>query len=254
MKIEKISDSQIRCTLTSADLASRQIRLSELAYGTEKAKSLFQDMMQQAHYEFGFESDNSPLMIEAIPVAPDSIVLIITKVEDPEELDTRFSKFSPSGDDADAPKSPQFSGADDILDLFQKIYEAKNKAQNNTKKDAQKKPSGQKEAAENETETVPVVNLVQAFRFRTLDDAILAAHGLNHFYTGKNSLYKNETLGHYQLVLHQSDCTPEAFNKVCNILSEYAAQQPYTPATGAFFREHYHMILQGNALKTLAEL
>ena len=34
-----------------------------------------------------FESDNSPLMIEAIPVAPDSIVLIITKVDDPEELE-----------------------------------------------------------------------------------------------------------------------------------------------------------------------
>ena len=127
MKIEKINDSQIRCTLTSDDLASRKIKLSELAYGTEKAKNLFQDMMQQAHYEFGFESDNSPLMIEAIPVAPDSIVLIITKVEDPEELDTRFSKFSPSGDESDTAKAPQFSGADDILDLFQKIYEAKNR-------------------------------------------------------------------------------------------------------------------------------
>lgn len=253
MKIEKISDSQIRCTLTSADLASRQIRLSELAYGTEKAKSLFQDMMQQAHYEFGFESDNSPLMIEAIPVAPDSIVLIITKVEDPEELDTRFSKFSPSGDDADAPKSPQFSGADDILDLFQKIYEAKNKAQNNTKKDAQKKPSGQKEAAENETETIPV-NLVQAFRFRTLDDAILAAHGLNHFYTGKNSLYKNETLGHYQLVLHQSDCTPETFNKVCNILSEYGTNEAFSASGEAYLLEHGNALIKDSALQQLADI
>ncbi len=34
-------------------------------------------------------------MIEAIPVNTESIILIITKVEDPEELDTRFSKFSP---------------------------------------------------------------------------------------------------------------------------------------------------------------
>ena len=46
MKIEKISDNQIRCTLTRADLADRQLQLSELAYGTEKAKSLFRDMMQ----------------------------------------------------------------------------------------------------------------------------------------------------------------------------------------------------------------
>ena len=33
---------------------------------------------------------------EAIPVSADCIVLIVTKVDDPEELDTRFSKFAPS--------------------------------------------------------------------------------------------------------------------------------------------------------------
>ena len=51
MKIEKVNDNQIRCTLTREDLAERQIKLSELAYGTEKAKLLFRDMMQQAAYE-----------------------------------------------------------------------------------------------------------------------------------------------------------------------------------------------------------
>ena len=49
MKIEKINDNQIRCTLTREDLENHQIRISELAYGTEKAKKLFRDMMQQAH-------------------------------------------------------------------------------------------------------------------------------------------------------------------------------------------------------------
>ena len=43
MKIEKINDNQIRCTLTHADLAARNLKISELAYGTEKAKSLFRD-------------------------------------------------------------------------------------------------------------------------------------------------------------------------------------------------------------------
>ena len=52
MKIEKVNDNQIRCTLTRADLDDRHLKLSELAYGTEKAKSLFRDMMQQATYEF----------------------------------------------------------------------------------------------------------------------------------------------------------------------------------------------------------
>ena len=111
MKIEKINDNKIRCTLTSADLAERNLKLSELAYGTEKARSLFQDMMLEANQQFGFNVDNAPLMVEAVPVAPDSIVLIITRVEDPQELDTRFAKFAPSGDDTDGPEPVQYSGA-----------------------------------------------------------------------------------------------------------------------------------------------
>ena len=53
MKIEKVNENQIRCTLTKQDLADRQINLRELAYGSEKAKGLFHDMIQQANYEFG---------------------------------------------------------------------------------------------------------------------------------------------------------------------------------------------------------
>ena len=95
MKIEKVNEHQIRCTLTREDLANRELKISELAYGTEKAKILFRDMMRQAAFECGFEAEDIPLMIEAIPLSSECIVLIITKVEDPEELDTRFSKFAP---------------------------------------------------------------------------------------------------------------------------------------------------------------
>ena len=51
MKIERISDNQIRCTLTSLDLSSRGINLTELAYGSEKARNLFHEMIQQAAKE-----------------------------------------------------------------------------------------------------------------------------------------------------------------------------------------------------------
>ena len=62
MRIEKINDNQIRCTLNKKDLSDRELRISELAYGTDKAKALFRDMVQQASYEFGFEAENIPLM------------------------------------------------------------------------------------------------------------------------------------------------------------------------------------------------
>ncbi len=129
MKIEKVNDHQIRCTLTREDLADRELKISELAYGTEKAKNLFRDMMQQASFEFGFEAEDIPLMIEAIPLNSECIVLIITKVEDPDELDTRFSKFAPSvhdsEEDFDEVLDNLSEGADDVLDLFRKIHEGK---------------------------------------------------------------------------------------------------------------------------------
>ena len=99
LKIERINENQIRCTLTSFDLSVRNLNLVELAYGTEKARKLFREMIQKASNEVGFEADDIPLMVEAIPLSGESIMLVITKIEDPEELDTRFAKFSPPSDE-----------------------------------------------------------------------------------------------------------------------------------------------------------
>ena len=124
MKIERISENQIRCTLTRSDLADRELKLSELAYGTEKAKELFREMMVQASDELGFEADNIPLIIEAVPISNECIMLIVTKVDDPEELDTRFSKFTPSPEDTDdlADSDDElYNSADEILDMFKRL-------------------------------------------------------------------------------------------------------------------------------------
>lgn len=40
--------------------------------------------MQQASYEFGFEADDIPLMIEAIPISKETLILVITKVDNPD--------------------------------------------------------------------------------------------------------------------------------------------------------------------------
>ena len=135
-------------------------------------------MMQKAHSEFGFEADNIPLMIEAIPVTPDSIVLIITKVEDPEELDTRFSNFSQSEDCSfDTPGNSQITGADDIIDIFQKIYEAKTKGRAEKKDSASREESSQSE---------PAVNLLRLFTFPRLDDVIEAAQDIFEVWAALN--------------------------------------------------------------------
>ena len=264
MKIEKVSENQIRCTLTREDLVTRQLKLSELAYGTEKAKALFREMMQQAAYECGFEAEDIPLMIEAIPLSTDTIILIITKVEYPDELDTRFSQFSQSDDDTifssssghyENDSSYEAVGADDILDLFRKIQEERRRAETDHKKDTKFVPlekALRKDAASQQQE-LPV-DITKLFVFGELAEVSRLAHVLKGFYNGCNVLYKNTSTQDYFLVISKSQHTPEEFNKVCNILSEYARQEKYSAATKAYFDEHYETILKENALQVLADL
>ena len=51
MRLERLSDTQIRCTLTSTDLSNHHIDIDELTYGSENARSLFREMLTQASYE-----------------------------------------------------------------------------------------------------------------------------------------------------------------------------------------------------------
>ena len=232
MRIEKLNDNQIRCTLTKDDLATRQIKLSELAYGTEKAKELFRDMMQQASVDFGFEADN--------------IVLIITKVEDPEELDTRFSKFAPGSENHSEELNDLGSvlpeGADNVLDMFRKLIERHLKEGN------------QEEQEEKAIALASELDLTRLYFFPDLDTVISAAHVLNGYYAGQNSLYRLIRDGSYCLVIRKSGHTPEEFNKVSNILSEYGTSEKYTSACEAYLEEHEELMVKEEALQKLALL
>ncbi|HCI84645.1 MAG TPA: competence protein, partial [Lachnospiraceae bacterium] len=126
MKIEKINDNQIRCTLTPEDLKARDIRISELTYGSGKARTLFRDMMKEALNLCGFRLDNAPLMIEATPDSGGNLTLIITKVKNPEEIDSRFAHFTgdPSGDDYSfSSLAKDMPAADDILKRLKELFD-----------------------------------------------------------------------------------------------------------------------------------
>ena len=233
MKIEKLNDNQIRCTLTHADLADRHIKISELVCGGEKAKSLFHDMMQRAHSEFGFEAEDTPLMIEAVPASSDSIVLIITKCDDPEELENRFSKFGASMHDLENRKHhvlDKLEGADEILDLINKVKDAVAKTA---------KPAAEK------------VEKIRLFSFSTLDCVIQASHLLAGMYHGANTLYKDTPNDIFVLALAQSEHSLAAFNKVCNMLSEYGCVEKASPAVLAYLEEHCEVIVNENAVQQL---
>ncbi len=254
MKIEKVNDHQIRCTLTKSDLAERELKISELAYGTEKAKSLFRDMMQQAAYQFGFEADDIPLMIEAIPLSGETIVLIITKVENPEELDTRFSKFAPSvnDDDNDIVNALTTSGADDVLDMFRKLRGISS----DDSKDKQKAlslPRKSKRSGRGELQITVPVDIVKCYSFESIDEVARLARIVDGFYNGTNTLYRSDEDSLYYLIIRKAQHTPEDFNKVCNIITEYARSEDYKASDEAYLNEHCELIISNTALQQMVQ-
>ncbi|WP_026526677.1 adaptor protein MecA [Butyrivibrio sp. VCD2006] len=252
MKIERVNDCQIRCTLTKEDLASRELKISELAYGTEKAKDLFRDMMQQANYQFGFDAEDIPLMIEAVPINSECIILIITKVEDPEELDTRFANFSPaiqsevSGADSDA------SDEEDVMDLFQRLKsESESDIDDIDRVLNGGKPQRSSKMAER---SKPAVDPFFLFSFASMHDVMKFA-SLNRISVSiRNTLYKSDSNGRLYLLLHPDNESASVLHKLCSILSEYGRSESSSSISEQYLDEHYQTIIRDNAIQKLSTI
>ncbi|MBR1478764.1 MAG: adaptor protein MecA [Lachnospiraceae bacterium] len=238
MKIEKLSDKQIRCTLTRDDLIDRRIKLSELAYGTEKAKALFRELIQQANFEFGFEAEDIPLMVEAIPLSSESLILIVTKVDDPDELDTRFSRFTgyDGDDDFDDDDFDDEDGDDEVMDLFRRF-------KGNDAQDAAKQRLDSD--ADNDFRTF-------VFEMPTLQQVMEIAKVVSSYYKGESVLYKDNRYDVYILALSQNGTDRNAFERVCNTVSEYGKIRRTEEATLSYMNEHFDVLVSKDALKKLA--
>ena len=266
MKIEKVNDHQIRCTLTRDDLAKRDLKITELAYGTDKAKELFQDMMQQANIEFGFDAEDTPIMIEAIPINSECIVLIITKVEDPDELDTRFSNFAPSVHEEDEDEEYEDEEYDyeeddeedeeDVMSLFKRLQHSNMNdfidspfqgAQSDSKK-VKEKTAGPKKKG------LPSRKGSRIFSFNSLHEVTKFAAIVNRKFCGVNTLYKNEAKGKYYLILHQGDIDSAVFANICSLLTEYGQTEIGNTADEHYLAEHYTVVIKDNAVQTLSKI
>lgn len=287
MKLEKLSDTQIRCTLSKEDLSQRQLHLSELAYGSEKAKELFRDMMQQASIELGFEADNIPLMIEAIPISNDCLVLVVTKVEDPDELDTRFSRFSKINvddsfdedfsdiddtdfeemdflddeddidmDDEPLPFSPSsdFDNADSDASTSSKERSAIDDALDLIAPFTQAIAQAKKEAMRKKKENRSSVQDCQYYSFQNFSQAAQLGAFLAPFFEGESSLYKDSFSNNYYMILRKTQSETDTFHRACNIAADFGVRISASYATPAYFREHFETILEENAVEMLGEL
>ena len=103
MKIERVSDTQMKFVLMNHDLEERDIKLAELSYASGKTQQLFREIMQlvQGHQEFSAE--DTPLMFEAMRVGADSLVVVVTKISNLNSPNKRFNMANPTNNNQPSP-------------------------------------------------------------------------------------------------------------------------------------------------------
>lgn len=81
MRIERISDKQMKFVLMADDLRERDICIGDLSYGSEKTQQLFREITGIVQEEDGFAQGETPLMLEAMKQGLDSLIVIVTKID-----------------------------------------------------------------------------------------------------------------------------------------------------------------------------
>ena len=213
MKIERISENQLKLTLTKDDLNERDIKLEDLIQPSEKTQKLFRDIMEQALDEYDFISENTPLMVEAVPMGLDGIMIIVTKVADKEK-----GKLDPA----------------DLLAQAHDLHRWK------------KKPLDTQEHAEEKSSDILI------FSFPALDDVIQVSLRLDETFKGESGLYKNEGK-YFLVLQGDTYTAEETADTLELVLKEYGQKHISTPLAKYFLLEHGETIIGEKAVKALAK-
>ncbi len=217
MKMEKISDTQIKFTLTAKDLIDRNINITDLTYESEKTRKLFREILDEAKNTCNFRPDNTPLMIEAMPVE-DGIMIIISKVKNTENLKSGLDLRPDS-------KGIGRYKLDDFLDV----------------KDVVKENTDSKNSK------------ITIYSFETMDNAADSAKRIHPVFSGKSSLYKNKD--HYYLILIRPlSGTGIGTDNIEAMLSEYGTKQVSGPVAKAYITEHGEAIIKDDAVNILSNI
>lgn len=83
MKFNLVNDDKLQIIITKDDLASRNLHRWDLAPHNPVAQKLFQEILEEAHTECGFEVGmDAQLMVEAYPMTGESMLITVTKLRD----------------------------------------------------------------------------------------------------------------------------------------------------------------------------
>ena len=213
MKIERISENQLKLTLTKDDLKERDIKLEDLISPSEKTQKLFRDIMEQALDEEDFVSENTPLMVEAVPMGTEGIMIIVTKVNN---------------------KDKKGNTAADLLQQAQETRRWK------------KKPLDTLEHAEEKNSDILI------YSFPELDDVIRVSLRLDGGFKGESSVYKNDGK-YFLVLQGDTYTAEESSDELELVLKEYGQKHVSTPLAKYYLLEHGETIIADKAVKARAK-
>ena len=260
MNIEVLGNLRVKCTLTSEYLKSRWIDPGDLAYGSEAATALFRDIIEETREKFGIDfqaRENHPVMIEAIPMGEGSLAVIISKAEDAEELDTRFSRFSP--EHAADGITPDYGDEEDDIDEEDDGMESQASAFRERRRSS--KPSVRKnvtdfgkpffETLEKEKERIREGGCLVTITFDMIGDLYdLASAG--PAYKGETSLYKNSSTGKYLLVIPAEGEEYAQAMSFAEAASEFGKARIVPRSGAAFLDKDYECLIGTGALEKIS--
>ena len=82
MKIEKITDSIFRVTISLTDLEQRDIDINSIDVNSPQTMMLLQELMEQAALQFGYDFSGTQLIIDPVPNRNNSFDITISKLDD----------------------------------------------------------------------------------------------------------------------------------------------------------------------------
>ncbi len=217
MKMEKISDTQIKFILTKSDLISRNLNLADLTHQNEKTSQLFKEMLDKVVKNFNLKPESNPFMIEAMPMN-DGIIILISKVDSEKSLNSGFD-FLP-----ETLKTGRFRQGG-FLDLKEEA------PPHISRKDAK----------------------YSVFVFKSMDAASLAAKRINSSFEGESSLFKLKD-SFYILLKRRKIKNNLQTDFLETALSEYGRKQTSNSVSAAYIKEHGEVIIADRAINILSEI
>lgn len=258
MVFEKLNDNQIKCVLDKEDLFSRKINIKDLFYGSPETEQLFKEVVSKAQVNFDFNTQKFPISIDAIPLPNDTLVIIITIVEDPEEIDSRFSRFTPdpnaASDKLFSSKADTSAGHEDIFSFFNNIANQISNSPKDSPEDSNLFDSVKNDFSSFDSAIAkdPDGTMLIIFKFENIDKIIELSNMLIKIYNDNNSLYKLGTS--YYLFVYNTEHNEETFFKICDLISEYGNPVINSPTTSEHILEHAELIIADTAIQELSQI